>query len=167
MVPVLDSMYKMQCNEHYNKHSRTAAIVQRYAGVNGPSYIKSNEALSHYPIPIDPCSLTNVCTFFLTLSYVSRHVGNTIDQKQYTDLFALAAEDETSGVGRRGGSARGRRPPPNKKDTNSTNCNSKKNAEPINNVYSSDEQSSDVSKSKYTEHITNSDEGFQFRVTAS
>lgn len=65
-------------------------------------------------------------------------------QKQYTDLFALAAEDETSAVGRRGGSARGRRPPPNKKDTNSTN-NNKKNAEPINNTYSSDEQSSDVS----------------------
>lgn len=79
--------------------------------------------------------------------------GNNIEQKQYADLFALAAEDETSGVGRRGGSARGRRPPPNKKDTNSTNSNSKKNAEPINNVYSSDEQSSDVSMNNVKANI--------------
>lgn len=61
-------------------------------------------------------------------------------QKQYTDLFALAAEDDTSGVGRRGTSGRGRKPAANKKESN-INSNSKKNNEPINNVYSSDESS--------------------------
>lgn len=66
------------------------------------------------------------------------------EQKQYSDLFALAAEDETSGVGRRGTSGRGRKQQPNKKETNSTNANSKKNSEPINNVFSSDEESSEV-----------------------
>lgn len=66
-------------------------------------------------------------------------------QKQYSDLFALAAEDDTSGVGRRGTSGRGRKPPANKKDANSSNSNNKKNSEPINNVYSSDGESSEVS----------------------
>lgn len=61
-------------------------------------------------------------------------------QKQYTDLFALAAEDDTSGVGRRGTSGRGRKPPPAKKETNSTNSN-KKNSEP---VYNSSDESSEV-----------------------
>lgn len=65
-------------------------------------------------------------------------------QKQYSDLFALAAEDDTSGVGRRGTSGRGRKPPASKKDFNSSNSNNKKNSEPINN-YSSDEESSEVS----------------------
>lgn len=64
-------------------------------------------------------------------------------QKQYTDLFALAAEDETSGVGRRGG-GRGRKPPPAKKETNSTNSSSsKKNAEP---AYNSSDDTSEVSE---------------------
>lgn len=62
-------------------------------------------------------------------------------QKQYTDLFALAAEDDTSGVGRRGTSGRGRKPPPSKKDTNSTNSSNKKNSEP---VYNSSDESSEV-----------------------
>lgn len=68
-------------------------------------------------------------------------------KKQYSDLFALAAEDETSGVGRRGGSGRGRKQPNSKKDTNSSNSNNKKNSEPVNN-YSSDEESSDDDWSK-------------------
>lgn len=58
-------------------------------------------------------------------------------------MFALAAEDDTSGVGRRGTSGRGRKPPATKKDFNSSNSNIKKNSEPINN-YSSDEESSEV-----------------------
>lgn len=61
-------------------------------------------------------------------------------KKQYTDLFALAAEDDTSGVGRRGTSGRGRKPPLAKKETNSTNSN-KKNSEP---VYNSSDESSEV-----------------------
>lgn len=65
-------------------------------------------------------------------------------QKQYSDLFALAAEDDTTGVGRRGTSGRGRKPPANKKESNSSNSHSKKNSEPINNIYSSDEVSSEV-----------------------
>lgn len=60
-------------------------------------------------------------------------------------MFGLAAEDDTSGVGRRGTSGRGRKPPASKKDFNSSNSNNKKNSEPINN-YSSDEESSEVSK---------------------
>lgn len=71
-------------------------------------------------------------------------------QKQYSDLFGLAAEDETSGVGRRGTSGRGRKPVPNKKDSNNTSgsSNSKKGSDTNNcrlNVYSSDEESSEVS----------------------
>lgn len=62
-------------------------------------------------------------------------------KKQYTDLFALAAEDDTSGVGRRGTSGRGRKPPPAKKETNSTNSSHKKNSEP---VYNSSDESSEV-----------------------
>lgn len=48
-------------------------------------------------------------------------------------------------MGRRGTSGRGRKPPLYKKDTNSTNSNNKKIAEPINNVFSSDDESSEVS----------------------
>lgn len=71
-------------------------------------------------------------------------------QKQYSDLFGLAAEDETSGVGRRGTSGRGRKPLQNKKDSNNTSGSSisKKSADTNNcrlNVYSSDEESSEVS----------------------
>lgn len=68
-------------------------------------------------------------------------------QKQFSDLFALAAEDETSGtVGRRGTSSRGRKAAPNKKESNNTTNSSsikKSTAEPVNNTYCSDE-SSDV-----------------------
>lgn len=53
----------------------------------------------------------------------------------------MAAEDDTSGVGRRGTSGRGRKPPPAKKETNSTNSNNKKNSEP---VYNSSDESSEV-----------------------
>lgn len=56
----------------------------------------------------------------------------------------MAAEDDTTGVGRRGTSGRGRKPPASKKDSNSSNSHSKKNSEPINNIYSSDEASSEV-----------------------
>lgn len=71
-------------------------------------------------------------------------------QKQYSDLFGLAAEDETSAVGRRGTSGRGRKPLQNKKDSNNTSgsSNTKKGADTNNcrlNVYSSDEESSEVS----------------------
>lgn len=70
-----------------------------------------------------------------------------IFQKQFSDLFGLAAEDETSGtVSRRGTSSRGRKAAPGKKDSSGTTNSSsnKKSQEPINN-YSS-EESSDVSK---------------------
>lgn len=70
-------------------------------------------------------------------------VFSLISQKQYTDLFALAAEDDTSGVGRRGTSGRGRKPPPAKKETNSTNSSNKKNADPII-VYNTSDESSEV-----------------------
>lgn len=53
----------------------------------------------------------------------------------------MAAEDDTSGVGRRGTSGRGRKLPPAKKETNSTNSSSKKNSEP---VYNSSDESSEV-----------------------
>ena len=52
----------------------------------------------------------------------------------------MAAEDETSGVGRRGTSGRGRKPAPAKKETNSTNSSNKK-SEP---VYNSSDESSEV-----------------------
>ncbi|XP_055295338.1 integrator complex subunit 3 homolog [Sitodiplosis mosellana] len=66
-------------------------------------------------------------------------------KKQYTDLFALAAEDDTSGVGRRGTSGRGRKTAPAKKETNSTNSSNKKNSEP---VYNSSDESSEEDWSK-------------------
>lgn len=69
-------------------------------------------------------------------------------------MFALAAEDDTSGVGRRGTSGRGRKPPASKKDFNSSNSNNKKNSEPINN-YSSDEESSEVLYCRFIIKIRN------------
>ncbi|XP_059617022.1 integrator complex subunit 3 homolog [Phlebotomus argentipes] len=70
-------------------------------------------------------------------------------KKQYCDLFALAAEDETSGVGRRGASGRGRKQPPSKKESSSTsNASSKKNIEPLSSFISSDEESSEDEWSK-------------------
>lgn len=53
----------------------------------------------------------------------------------------MAAEDDTSGVGRRGTSGRGRKPPQTKKETNNTNSSNKKNSEP---VYNSSDESSEV-----------------------
>ena len=71
-----------------------------------------------------------------------------IFQKQYSDLFALAAEDETTAVGRRGGSGRGRKQPTSKKDTNNHNASNKKNSDPVKTIYSSDEESSEVCQTK-------------------
>lgn len=85
-------------------------------------------------------------------------------QKQYSDLFGLAAEDEgTSVVGRRGASGRGRKPAPSKKETNSASAattnsadrgggsgggsgsSSKKANNNNNNDVSSEEETSEVS----------------------
>lgn len=82
-------------------------------------------------------------------------------QKQYSDLFGLAAEDEgTSVVGRRGASGRGRKPAPSKKETNSSSAattnsgdrggggsgsSSKKANNNNNNDVSSEEETSEVS----------------------
>ncbi|XP_050319375.1 integrator complex subunit 3 homolog [Bactrocera neohumeralis] len=69
--------------------------------------------------------------------------SNESTKKQYSDLFALAAEDETTAVGRRGGSGRGRKQPTSKKDTNNHNASNKKNSDPVKTIYSSDEESSE------------------------
>lgn len=64
-------------------------------------------------------------------------------QKQFSDLFALAAEDEATGtVSRRGTSSRGRKAP-TKKETSVNNSASKKSTDNTSNKYSSGE-SSDV-----------------------
>ena len=66
-------------------------------------------------------------------------------QKQYSDLFALAAEDETTVVGRRGGSGRGRKQPTSKKDANSHGSGNKKNSDQVKGIsFTSDEESSEV-----------------------
>lgn len=73
-------------------------------------------------------------------------------QKQFSDLFGLAAEDDAGPgtLSRRGGS-RGRKQLPNKKDsanaTNSSGSN-KKNSKVINTINFSDEEWSDVSELK-------------------
>ncbi|XP_068139940.1 integrator complex subunit 3 homolog isoform X1 [Drosophila tropicalis] len=79
--------------------------------------------------------------------------SNDSTKKQFSDLFALAAEDETSAVGRRGGSGRGRKQPVNKKESNNHNTGNKKNSEVLKTVYSSDDNSSeeDWSKNKITQ----------------
>uniref|UniRef100_A0A1B0G4J6 Ints3-like C-terminal domain-containing protein n=1 Tax=Glossina morsitans morsitans TaxID=37546 RepID=A0A1B0G4J6_GLOMM len=59
------------------------------------------------------------------------------------DLFALAAEDETTAVGRRGGSDRDRKQPSSKKDTSNQSNSNKKNSDPVKTIYSSDEDSSE------------------------
>ncbi|XP_055859113.1 integrator complex subunit 3 homolog [Episyrphus balteatus] len=64
-------------------------------------------------------------------------------KKQYSDLFALAAEEDTTAVGRRGGSGRGRKPPTNKKESNNSGSNAKKTSDPIKTMYTSDEDSSE------------------------
>ncbi|XP_053669847.1 integrator complex subunit 3 homolog [Anopheles nili] len=79
-------------------------------------------------------------------------------RKQFSDLFALAAEDETSTtVGRRGTSSRGRKAPSNKKETAADKAaaaaaaahanNSKKAAETTSN-FSDDSSDEDWSKQK-------------------
>ncbi|KAH8272175.1 hypothetical protein KR018_005668 [Drosophila ironensis] len=75
--------------------------------------------------------------------------SNECTKKQFSDLFSLAAEDETTAVGRRGGSGRGRKQAINKKDSNNHSTN-KKNNEIVKAIYSTDENSSeeDWSKSK-------------------
>ncbi|EDV59943.1 integrator complex subunit 3 homolog [Drosophila erecta] len=77
--------------------------------------------------------------------------SNDSTKKQFSDLFALAAEEDTT-VGRRGGSGRGRKQPGSKKDVNNHGT-SKKTAEMVKTIYSSDENSSeeDWSKSKITQ----------------
>jgi len=56
----------------------------------------------------------------------------------------LAAEDETTAVGRHGGSGRGRKQPVGKKDSNSHSAGNKKNSDVVKTIYSSDENSSEV-----------------------
>ncbi|XP_055593273.1 integrator complex subunit 3 homolog [Uranotaenia lowii] len=69
-------------------------------------------------------------------------------KKHFADLFALAAEDETTAtVGRRSTSSRGRKPPASKKDSASSNSNSKKNQD--NSFASDDSTDEDWSKQKY------------------
>lgn len=63
-------------------------------------------------------------------------------QKQFSELFSLAVEDEMT-VSRRSTSNRGGRKPPTKKESNSNSTSNKKSSE-ANNKYSS-EESSDVS----------------------
>uniref|UniRef100_A0A336LPS8 SOSS complex subunit A homolog n=1 Tax=Culicoides sonorensis TaxID=179676 RepID=A0A336LPS8_CULSO len=72
-------------------------------------------------------------------------------KKQFSDLFGLAAEDETSGtVSRRGTSSRGRKAAPGKKDSSATtnSSNNKKSQEPINNYSSEESSDEDWSKQK-------------------
>lgn len=70
-------------------------------------------------------------------------------QKQFSELFSLAVEDETT-VNRRGTSSRGGRKAPAKKETSTTNSNSSSTRKSAENskakadAYSS-EESSDVS----------------------
>lgn len=81
------------------------------------------------------------CTTTRNSIYLSSH-----SQKQFSDLFGLAAEDETSAtVSRRGTSSRGRKAAPSKKEStsNSNSAGAKKNSKANN--YSS-EESSDVSQ---------------------
>lgn len=56
----------------------------------------------------------------------------------------MAAEDETTAVGRRGGSGRGRKQPIGKKDPNNHSAGNKKNSDIVKTIYSSDENSSEV-----------------------
>ncbi|KAH8362458.1 hypothetical protein KR084_004829 [Drosophila pseudotakahashii] len=79
--------------------------------------------------------------------------SNDSTKKQYSDLFALAAEDDITAVGRRGGSGRGRKQPVSKKDSNIHSTTTKKNTEIAKTLYSSDENSSeeDWSKPKMTQ----------------
>ncbi|KAL9705338.1 hypothetical protein quinque_008856 [Culex quinquefasciatus] len=74
-----------------------------------------------------------------------RHCTDS-QKKYFTDLFALAAEDETSStVGRRSTSSRGRKPPATKKELSASN-NSKKSVE--NTLASDDSTDEDWSKQK-------------------
>ncbi|KAH8240296.1 hypothetical protein KR038_007545 [Drosophila bunnanda] len=75
--------------------------------------------------------------------------SNESTKKQFSDLFALAAEDETTAVGRRGGSGRGRKQPVSKKDNNNHSTSNKKNSELVKTIYSSDENSSEEDWSKH------------------
>ncbi|KPU75327.1 uncharacterized protein Dana_GF16127 [Drosophila ananassae] len=74
--------------------------------------------------------------------------SNESTKKQFCDLFALAAEDETAAVGRRGGSGRGRKQPISKKDANNHSTTNKKNNEIVKTIYSSDDNSSEEDWSK-------------------
>ncbi|KAH8241921.1 hypothetical protein KR032_009233 [Drosophila birchii] len=74
--------------------------------------------------------------------------SNESTKKQFSDLFALAAEDETTAVGRRGGSGRGRKQPVGKKDGNNHSSN-KKSSEQVKTIYSTDENSSEEDWSKH------------------
>ncbi|XP_043064776.1 integrator complex subunit 3 homolog isoform X2 [Drosophila ficusphila] len=70
--------------------------------------------------------------------------SNESTKKQFSDLFALAAEDDTTAVGRRGGSGRGRKQPVSKKETLIHNSSNKKNSEISKTIFSSDENSSEI-----------------------
>lgn len=67
-------------------------------------------------------------------------------QKQFSELFSLAVEDETAVSGRRGTSSRGGRKPPTKKESNSnSNSNTRTTKSSEHNSKYSSEESSDVS----------------------
>ncbi|XP_043069639.1 integrator complex subunit 3 homolog [Drosophila bipectinata] len=74
--------------------------------------------------------------------------SNESTKKQFCDLFALAAEDETAAVGRRGASGRGRKQPISKKEANNHSTTNKKNNEIVKTIYSSDDNSSEEDWSK-------------------
>lgn len=99
--------------------SSSASIQSQQRGTKGEKLVLAITQRTHWPM---------ITIFFF--------------KKQFSELFSLAVEDETT-VSRRGTSSRGGRKTATKKETNS-NSNSNKKSSEANNKYSS-EESSDVS----------------------
>lgn len=113
---------------------------------SGPS---ADQLLNHLEHLRKCCSYgnnSNVTAMYLhgKMQQALQQAFNHCDErqkKQYSELFSLAVEDDTT-VSRRGASSRGRKTQP-KKETNSNSTSNKKTAEANNSKYSSDDDSDD------------------------
>ncbi|KAG5677458.1 hypothetical protein PVAND_007216 [Polypedilum vanderplanki] len=132
---------------------RARSLKSNSQSNSGPS---TDQLLNHLEHLRKCCSYgnnSNVTAMYLheKMQRALQQAFNHCDErqkKQYSELFSLAVEDDTTISSRRGASSRGRKPQA-KKETNTNSTTNKKSIEANNSKYSSDDESDeDRSKSQ-------------------
>ncbi|CAG9800537.1 unnamed protein product [Chironomus riparius] len=131
---------------------RARSLKSNSQSNSGPS---AEQLLNHLEHLRKCCSYVNNSN--VTAMYVHEKMQRALQQafahcddrqkKQYSELFSLAVEDDTT-VSRRGASSRGRKPQAKKETNSNSTAANKKAVEASNSKYSSDSESDDDRSSK-------------------